>query len=197
LYLVALDDDWDSRPENQARNGTIHPRRLFALPPMYTGTTQAAAIASYNIKAAQFEHQQRVRADLHSAISRSLGTVTLSPSILNIASALVPFQLSFELVRELKIMFGTITKHQIDATQDANLAPLAHFAISRDFCSSITQNYEFLTNAGHNIPELTRIDNFLAVVQTWSQIDTHITTWRVNTPLVQRTLAFLQQHLLD
>ena len=162
MYLVALDDDWDSRPENQARNGTIHPRRLFALPPMYTGTTQAAAIASYNIKAAQFEHQQRVRADLHSAISRSLGTVTLSPSILNIASALVRFHLSNSLAKSRPCSAPSFTKHEIDATQDAILAPLVHFANFRDFCSSITQNYEFLTSAGHNIPELTRIDNFIA-----------------------------------
>ncbi len=35
FYLVALDDDWDSRPENQIRQNTIRPRPLFTLPPMY------------------------------------------------------------------------------------------------------------------------------------------------------------------
>jgi hypothetical protein len=44
---------------------------------MYVTNAPSTAIASYNIKASQFEYQQRVRADLHSAISRSLGTVTL------------------------------------------------------------------------------------------------------------------------
>jgi hypothetical protein len=44
---------------------------------MYAANGSGAAIASYNIKAAQFEYQQRVRADLHSPISRSLETVTL------------------------------------------------------------------------------------------------------------------------
>ncbi len=94
-------------------------------------------------------------------------------------------------------MLGTITKHEIDATQEAILAPLVHFPNFRDFCSSITRNYEFLSTAGHNISELTRIDNFLASVQAWSQFDTYISTWRANTPLGQRTLASLQQHLLD
>jgi hypothetical protein len=117
FYLVALDDDWDSRPENQTRQNTIRPRPLFTLPPMYNANAQAAAIASYNIKSAHFEHQQRVRADLHSAISRSLGTVTLQS--INFKHRFGTGSLSpLELVRELKTMFGTITKHEIDATQE-------------------------------------------------------------------------------
>jgi hypothetical protein len=163
---------------------------------MYSGTAQPAAIASYNIKFAQFEHRQRVRAGLHSAISRSLGTVTLQS--INSKHHFGTGSLSpLDLVRELKIMFGTIIKHEIDATQEAILTPLVHFTNCWDFSSSITQNYEFLSSAGRNIPELTCIDNFLSVVQAWSQFNTYISTWRANTPLGQRTLASLQKHLLD
>jgi hypothetical protein len=139
FYLVALDDDRDSRPENQNRNNAIRPRSLFALPPMYSGTAQPAAIVSYNIKAVQFEHQQRVRADLHSAISRSLGTVTLQ--FINSKYRFGTGSLSpLDLVCQFKIMFDTITKHEIDATQEAILAHLVHFSNFRDFCNSITKN---------------------------------------------------------
>jgi hypothetical protein len=48
-------------------------------------------------------------------------------------------------------MFGTITKHEIDATQSAIMAPLVLFANFRDFCSSMTQNYEFLTMSSADI----------------------------------------------
>ncbi len=78
-------------------------------------------------------------------------------------------------------MFGTITKHEIDATQAAINAPLVLFANFRYFCSSMTQNYEFLTACGHNIPELTRIDNFLASIQALPQFDPYIITWRTST----------------
>jgi hypothetical protein len=71
-------------------------------------------------------------------------------------------------------MFGTITKHEIDATQAAIMVPLVLFANFRDFCSSMTQNYEFLTACGHNIPELTRIDNFLASIQAWPKFDPYV-----------------------
>jgi hypothetical protein len=77
FYLVALDEDWDIRPENLNQQNQIRPRPPFSQPPMYAANGSGAAIASYNIKAAKFEYQQRVRADLHSAISRSLETVTL------------------------------------------------------------------------------------------------------------------------
>jgi hypothetical protein len=77
FYLVALDEDWDIHPENLNQQNQVRPRPLFAQPPMYAANAAGAAIASYNIKAAQFEYQQRVRADLHSVISRSLGSVTL------------------------------------------------------------------------------------------------------------------------
>jgi hypothetical protein len=94
-------------------------------------------------------------------------------------------------------MFGTITKHEIDATQSAIMAPLVLFANFRDFCSSMTQNCEFLTNCGHNIPELTRIDNFISSIQAWPQFDSYITTWRTDTALNLCTLASLQQYLLN
>jgi hypothetical protein len=164
---------------------------------MYAANAAVAAIASYNIKAAQFEYQQRVRADFHSAISRSLGSVTLQS--INSKHRFGTGSLSpQDLVRELKAMFGTITKHEIDATQAAIMAPLVLSTNFRDFCSSMTQNYEFLTSCGHNIPELTRIDNFLASIQAWPQFDPYITTWRTDTHgLTQRTLASLQQYLLD
>ncbi len=69
-----------SRPIRSFLNqqNQIRPRPLFSQPPMYAANAADVAIASYNIKASQlFEYQQRVRADLHSTISRSLGSVTL------------------------------------------------------------------------------------------------------------------------
>ncbi len=196
FYLVALDEDWDIRPENLNQQNQVRPRPLFSQPPMYAANAAGAAIASYNIKAAQFEYQQRVRADLHSAISRSLGSVTLQS--INSKHRFGFGSLSLhDLVRELKAMVGTITKHEIDATQAAIMAPLVLFVNFRDFCSSMTQNYKFLTSCGHNIPELTRLDNFTASIQAWPQFDSYITTWRTDTALNQRTLASLQQYLLD
>lgn len=195
FYLVALDEDWDIRPENLNQQNQIRPRPSFSAPTMYNANAAGAVIATYNIRAAQFEYQQRVRADLHSAISRSLGSVTLQS--INSKHRFGTGSLSpLDLVRELKTMFGTITKHEIDATQSAISAPLVLFANFRDFCSSMTQNYEFLTSCGHNIPELTRIDNFISSIQAWPQFDTYITTWRTNTALNLRTLASLQLYLL-
>ncbi len=77
FYLVALDEDWDIRPENLNQQNQIRPRPSFSALTMYSANAAGAVIAAYNIRAAQFEYQQRVRADLHSAISRSLGSVTL------------------------------------------------------------------------------------------------------------------------
>jgi hypothetical protein len=69
FYLVTLDEDRDIRTKNVVRQNTICARPMFAQqPPMYNANAQAASIASYNIKVAQFEMQQRVRANLHSAI---------------------------------------------------------------------------------------------------------------------------------
>jgi hypothetical protein len=114
FYLVALDDDWNIRPENLNQQNQISPRPLFSQPPMYAANASGATIASYNIRASQFEYQQRVRADLHSAISRSLGSVTLQS--INSKHRFGTGSLSpHGLVRELKTMFGTITKHEIDA----------------------------------------------------------------------------------
>ncbi len=69
FYLVALDADWDVRPENLNQQNQVRPRPLFSQPPMYAANASGAVVASYNIKAAQFEYQQRVRADLH-AVAR-------------------------------------------------------------------------------------------------------------------------------
>jgi hypothetical protein len=77
FYLVALDEDWDVRPENLNQQNQVRPRPFFSQPTMYPANAAGAAVLSYNIKAVQFEYRQRVRADLHAAISRSLGTMTL------------------------------------------------------------------------------------------------------------------------
>ncbi len=125
---------------------------------MCTGTAQAAVIASYNLN---INKNAFVPIFIRQSLAAS-ALLLFSPSILNIASALVRFHLSNSLAKSRPCSAPSFTKHEIDATQDAILAPLVHFANFRDFCSSITQNYEFLTSAGHNIPELTRIDNFIA-----------------------------------
>ena len=55
FYLVALNEDWDIRPENLNQQNQIRPRPLFRQPPMYAANAPSAAIAPYNIKASQFE----------------------------------------------------------------------------------------------------------------------------------------------
>ncbi len=105
FYLVALDEDWDVHPENLNQQNRIRPRPLFSQPPMYAANAVGAAIASYNIKASQFEYQQRVRADLHSAISRSLGSVTLQSINSKHRFGTGSFSPQ-DFVRELKTMFG-------------------------------------------------------------------------------------------
>ena len=81
-----------------------------------------------------------------------------------------------DLVQELKAMFGNVTKQEIDATQAPISAPLGHFLDFRDFCSNIHLNYEFLSSAGHNTPELTRIDSFIHSIQPFTQFDPYLTT---------------------
>ncbi len=54
FYLVALDEDWDIRPENLNQQNQVRPRPLFSQPLMYAANAAGAAIASYNIKAVQY-----------------------------------------------------------------------------------------------------------------------------------------------
>jgi hypothetical protein len=159
FYLVALDADWKLRPQNIMARGAFRPRPTITMLTAYAANASAGTIGAYSIASRNFELQQRVTADLHSAICSSLSSVTLNE--INSkhqfgAGSLTPLNL----VTELKTMFGTITKQEIDATQALISAPLAHFLDFRDFCSNIHLNYEFLTAAGHAIPELTRIDSF-------------------------------------
>jgi hypothetical protein len=99
-------------------------------------------------------------------------------------------------VRELKTMFGNITKQEIDATQALISAPLGHFLDFRDFCSTLHLNYEFLTAAGHTIPELTLFDSFVASIQAYTQFDPYLTTWTTANALGHRTLTSLTTFLL-
>ena len=84
-------------------------------------------------------------------------------------------------------MFGNITKQEIDTTQSIISAPLRNFLDFRDFCSTIHLNYEFLSSAGHNIPELTRIDSFMHSIQPFTQFDPYLTTWTTSNALGTRT----------
>jgi hypothetical protein len=102
-----------------------------------------------------------------------------------------------DLVKELKATFGTITHHEISATETAIAAPLSQFNQFRDFCSNTIRNYEFLQTAGHNVPELTRIDVFVASLSTWPQFESHISFWKTTTAFDQRTLQSLVTHLLS
>jgi hypothetical protein len=102
-----------------------------------------------------------------------------------------------DLVKELKATFGTITHHEISATETAIAAPLAQFTQFRDFCSNATRNYEFLQTAGHNVPELTRIDVFVSSLSTWPQFEPHISFWKTTTAFDQRTLQSLIARLLS
>jgi hypothetical protein len=93
-------------------------------------------------------------------------------------------------------MFGTLTKDEITTTQGIIAAPLVHFANFREFCSTVTRNYEFLSDAKHIVPELTRIDIFTTSIQPWPQFDPYITVWQQSTPLGNRTLISLVDYLL-
>ncbi len=78
FYLVALDSDWNLPPQNINPNGTFRPRPIITMPAAYPSTTTAGHIGTYSIASRNFELQQRVTADLHSAICASLGSVTLN-----------------------------------------------------------------------------------------------------------------------
>ena len=111
FYLVALDTDWALRPFNINPDGSIRPT-----------TTAAERIGAYTIAYQKFDQQQRIESDLHSAICTSLGSITL-----NGINSKHPFgtgSLSpLDLVKELKSMFGNITKQEIDTTQAIISAP--------------------------------------------------------------------------
>jgi hypothetical protein len=143
-----------------------------------------------------FEEQQRVKADLRSAICVSLGTVTLNE--INSKHQFGTGSLApLDLVKELKAMFGNITKQEIDASQALISVALGHFLDFCDFCSNIHLNYNFFTSAGHTIPELTRIDSFIQSIQPHTQFDAYQTTWTTANVLCARTLASLTNFLLD
>lgn len=196
FYLVALEADWKLRPQNILARGAFRARPTITMPTSYSATASAGTIGAYSIASRNFELQQRVTADLHSAICTSLGTVTLNE--INSKHQFGTGSLTpLDLVTELKVMFGTITKQEIDATQAIISAPLVHFLDFRDFCSNIHLNYEFLTAAGHAIPELTRIDSFVRSIESFTQFDSYITTWTTSNALGSRTLASLTKFLLD
>jgi hypothetical protein len=196
FYLVALDDDWKIRPQNMLARGAIRARPIIAMPNAYATNASAWTIGAYSIASRNFELQQRVTADLHSAICSSLGSVTLNE--INSKHQFGTGSLTpLNLVTELKAMFGTITKQEIDSTQALISAPLAHFLDFRDFCSNIHLNYEFLTAAGHAIPELTRIDSFTRSIEAFTQFDSYLTTWTTSNALGTRTLNSLTKFLLE
>ena len=196
FYLVALDTDWALRPFNINPDGSIRPRPVFSMPLPYPTNAAAGRIGAYTIAYQKFDQQQRVKSDLHSAICTSLGSITL-----NGINSKHPFgtgSLSpLDLVKELKSMFGNITKQEIDTTQAIISVPLGNFLDFRDFCSNIQLNYEFLSSAGHNIPELTRIDSFMHSIQPFTQFDPYLTTWTTANALGTRTLLSLTDFLLD
>jgi hypothetical protein len=166
------------------------------MPTPYPANANAARIGAYSIASSKFELQQRIVADLHSAICSSLGSVTLNE--INSKHQFGTGSLTpLNLVTELKSMFGTITKQEIDATQALISALLAHFLDFRDFCSNVQLNYEFLTVAGHTIPELTRIDSFTRSIETFTQFDSYLTIWTTSNALGSRTLGSLTKFLLE
>jgi hypothetical protein len=93
-------------------------------------------------------------------------------------------------------MFGTLTKDKITTTQSIIAAPLVHFTDFREFCTTVTRNYEFLSDAKHIVPELPRIDIFTTSIQPWPQFDPYITSWQQSTTLANRTLISLIDYLL-
>jgi hypothetical protein len=195
FYLVALDTDRSLRPHNINVDGSIRPRPSFGMPLLYPINAQAGRIGAYTIAYQKFDQQQRVKADLHSAICTSLDSVTLNE--INSKHQFGTGSLSpLDLVKELKAMFGNITKQEIDTTQSIISVPLGNFLDFRDFCSNIHLNYEFLSSAGHNIPELTRIDSFIHSIQPFTQFDPYLTTWTTANALSTRTLTSLTDFLL-
>jgi hypothetical protein len=136
FYLVALDANWLIRPENTRPDGSLRPRPVYLMPDAYPANVTAGRIGVYNVAYRNFDQQQRVKADIHAAICTSLGSITLNE--INSKHQFGIGSLSpRDLVRELKTMFGNITKQEIDATQALISAPPAHFLDFRDFCSTL------------------------------------------------------------
>ena len=78
FYLVALEADWKLQPQNINANGSFRRRPTIVMPTAYANNASAETIGAYSIASRNFELQQRVTADLHSAICSSLGSVTLN-----------------------------------------------------------------------------------------------------------------------
>ena len=109
FYLVALEADWKLRPQNIMARGAFRARPIIAMPHAYAATASAGTISAYSIASRHFEMQQRVTADLHTAICASLGSVTLNE--INSKHQFGTGSLTpLDLITELKTMFGTITK---------------------------------------------------------------------------------------
>ncbi len=66
-YLVALDTDWNLRPQNINPNGTFRARPTITMPAAYPPTATAGRIGAYSIASRNFELQQRVTVDLNKA----------------------------------------------------------------------------------------------------------------------------------
>ncbi len=170
--LLTRIDDYDLK--------TSMPMELFAyaqsslcMPVAYAGNAAAGTIGAHTVAYKKFKEQQRVKADLTPPFVLASATVTLNETNSKHqfgTGSLAPL----DLVKELKAMFGNITKQEIDATQALISAPLGHFLDFRDFCSNIYLNYEFLTSAGHTIPELIRIDSFIHSIQPYTQFDAYL-----------------------
>jgi hypothetical protein len=77
FYLVALDDDWELRPENQLTNNRFRARPSFTAPIMYGAQAASAVVSAHTFKTHAFEMQQRTKSDLHAAILASIGQITL------------------------------------------------------------------------------------------------------------------------
>jgi hypothetical protein len=95
---------------------------------------------------------------------------------------------------------GFYTVHEAQTYLDlshSSSALLAHFLDLRNFCSNIHLNYEFLTAAGHAIPELTRIDSFTPSIEAFTQFDSYLTAWTTANALGSRTPTSLTKFLLD
>ena len=111
FYLVALEADWKLRPQNIMARGAFRPRPTIVMPTAYANNASAGTIGAYSIASRNFELQQRVKADLHSAICSSLGSVTLNE--INSKHQFGTGSLApLDLVTELKAMFGTIITKQ-------------------------------------------------------------------------------------
>ncbi len=107
----------DGTYQNIMSSGAFRSRPTITMLTAYPASATAGRIeAAYSIASRNFEMQQRVTADLHLAICSSLGSVTLNE--INSKHQFGTGSLNpLNLVTELKTMFDTITKQEIDATQ--------------------------------------------------------------------------------